>query len=245
MSHSSAHNNGASNGRCQSPSPPPRRPCHRGRDRGAIVERIIEKMSANIVYPTLMRTNYTKWSLVMKVNLQGAWLWDVIESGASDYRDNRTVLVAILHVVPSEMQARLAVKPTASDAWEVIFQVRVGTDHIKEANAECLRWDFINIVFKPGESVKDFSLRLNAVTSQLRVLEDDISDKEVIKKMLHVVPDKLKQVVISMETLLNLGSMSIKEAVGMLRAVETRKKKPSLAKEGGGRLLLMEEEWMA
>jgi hypothetical protein len=202
-------------------------------------------MSANIVYPTLTRTNYTKWSLVMKVNLQAAGLWDVIESGASDYRDNRTALVAILHVVPSEMQARLAVKPTTSDAWEVIFQVRVGTNHIKEANAKCLRRDFINIEFKPGESVKDFSLRLNAVTSQLRVLGDDISDKEVIKKMLHVVPNKLKQVAISMETLLNLGSMSIEEAVGMLRAVETRKKKPSLAKEGGGRLLLMEEEWMA
>jgi hypothetical protein len=245
MSHSSVHNNGASNGRRQSPSPPPHRPHHRGRDRGAIVERIIEKMSANIVYPTLTRTNYTKWSLMMKVNLQAAGLWDVIESGASDYRDNRTTLVAILHVVPSEMQARLAVKPTTSDAWEVIFQVRVGADHIKEANAECLRRDFINIEFKPGELVKDFSLWLNAVTSQLRVLGDDISDKEVIKKMLHVVPDKLKQVVISMETLLNLGSMSIEEAVGMLRAVETRKKKPSLAKEGGGHLLLMEEEWMA
>jgi hypothetical protein len=181
----------------------------------------------------------------MKVNLQAAGLWDVIESGADDYRDDRTALAAILRAVPPKMQAGLVVRPTASDVWEAIRQVHVGADRIKEANAERLRRDFADIDFKPGESVEDFSLWLNAVTSQLRVLGDDISDKEVIKKMLHVVPDKLEQAAISMETLLDLGSMSIEEAVGMLCAVETRKKKLSPVKEGGGRLLLIEEEWMA
>jgi hypothetical protein len=197
------------------------------------------------VYLTLTRTNYTEWSLVMKVNLQAAGLWDVIEFGAGDYRDDRTALAAILRAVPPEMQAGLAVRPTVSDAWEAIRQVHVGADRVKEASTERLRRDFADIDFKPGESVKDFSLWLNAVTSQLRVLGDDISDKEVIKKMLHVISDKLEQLAISMETLLDLGSMLIEEAVGMLRAVETRKKKPSPVKEGGGRLLLTEEEWMA
>jgi hypothetical protein len=58
------------------------------------------------------------------------------------------------------------------------------------------------------------------VASQLHVLGDDISDKELIKKMLHVIPEKLEQVVISMEKLLDLNSLSIEEAVGHLRAVE-------------------------
>jgi hypothetical protein len=47
-----------------------------------------------------------------------------------------------------------------------------------------------------------------------------------------------------METLLDLESMSIEEAVGHLRAIEQRKK-PSPAKENAGHLLLTEEEWMA
>jgi hypothetical protein len=47
-----------------------------------------------------------------------------------------------------------------------------------------------------------------------------------------------------METLLDLESLSIEEAVGHLRAVE-QQKKPSPAKENAGRLLLSEEEWMA
>jgi hypothetical protein len=41
--------------------------------------------------------------------------------------------------------------------------------------------------------VEDFALRLNTVASQLRVLDDDISDKELIKKMLHVVLSSLSR----------------------------------------------------
>jgi hypothetical protein len=37
-----------------------------------------------------MRTNYTEWSLVMKVNLQVAGLWDVIDSHAGEYHEDRS-----------------------------------------------------------------------------------------------------------------------------------------------------------
>jgi hypothetical protein len=133
--------------------------------------------------------NYTEWSLVMKVNLQAVGLWDVIEPGDDDYRDDRITLAAILCVVPSEMQAGLAVKPTMSMTWEVIRKVHVGTDRVKDANVER---EFADIKFKPGEIVEDFLMCLNTVASQLQVLDDDISDKEVIKKMLHIIPNNLE-----------------------------------------------------
>jgi hypothetical protein len=62
--------------------------------------------------------------------------------------------------------------------------------------------------------------------------------------MLHSIPEKLEHVTISMETLLDLNTMS--EAVGHLRAVEQRKKPttPPVA-DANGRLLLTEEEWTA
>jgi hypothetical protein len=34
-----------------------------------VVERVVEKAIAVIVYPVLSRTNYAKWYLVMRVNL--------------------------------------------------------------------------------------------------------------------------------------------------------------------------------
>lgn len=78
------------------------------------------------------------------------------------------------------------------------------------------------------------------------MLGDPIIDKDVVKKMLEVVPKYLEQVAISIETLLDLATVSIEEVTGRLRAVEQRKKPASSeAKDSSGRLLLTEEDWLA
>jgi hypothetical protein len=246
MSRSSAggrSNRGES--RHESPSPPSRRPCHREGGRQVIVERLVEKSTAGIVYLMLTRTNYTEWNAVMRVNLQVAGLWEAVRHGGVEYRDDRLALAA-RRAVSAEMQSGLANKETACEAWESIRRIRVGADRVKEANEERLRQEFAEIKFKPGEGVEDFSLRITALANELRVLGDGITDKEVVKKILHSVPEKLEQVAISMETLLDLNSLSIEEAASHLRAVEQRKKSttPPTA-EAGGQLLLTEEEWMA
>jgi len=143
------------------------------------------------------------------------------------------------------MRAGLAVKRTAREAWDAIRLMRMGADRVKEANAEKLRQDFADITFKPGELVEDFALRINTLANELRVLGDPVTEKEVVKKMLHEVPERLESVAISMETLLDLNTLSLEEATGHLRAVERRKKKVSGGKDGAGRLLLTEEEWTA
>jgi hypothetical protein len=76
------------------------------------------------------------------------------------------------------------------------------------------------IRFKSSECVEDFSVRITSLVNELRVLGDEITNKEVVKKMLHLVPKKFEQVAISMETLLDLNSLSIEEAMGHLHSVE-------------------------
>jgi hypothetical protein len=90
------------------------------------------------------------------------------------------------------MEARLANKESVHDAWESIRKIHVGADHVKEANAERLRQDFTEIKFKPGECVEDFSIHITTLTNELRVLGYGITDKEVVKKLLHSVLEKLE-----------------------------------------------------
>jgi hypothetical protein len=116
------------------------------------------------------------------------------------------------------MQASLTYK-------EAIRRVRVGVDRVKEANADRLWQEFAELKFKPGEGVEDFSLRITVLANQLRVLDDDITDKEMVKKLIHTVPEKMEQVAISMEALLDLKSLSIEEATSHLLTVEQRRKK--------------------
>jgi hypothetical protein len=76
---------------------------------------------------------------------------------------------------------------------------------------------------------------------------DDVPDKKVVKKMLQSVSENLVKVAISMETLLDLDTLSIKEAACHFQAVENRKKKKQspAVKESSGQLLLTEEQWKA
>ena len=71
----------------------------------------------------------------------------------------------------------------------------------------------------------------------------EITEAEIVKKMLHVAPETLEQVAISIETLLDLDNLSVEEVTGHLRNVEQRKK--TAASNRQGRLLLTEEEWRA
>jgi hypothetical protein len=213
-------------------------------ERGFVVECVIEKSVTGITYPVLTHTNYSEWSLVMRVNLQAAGLWDGIEDGTTDYHEDQNALTALLRSVLEEMQVGLVRNESAFDAWEAIHAMRMGGERIKEANADKLRREFSDLQFKPGKCVEGFSLCVTALANQLRALGDKVSEKEEIKKLLYSVPDHLEQVAISIETLLDRNTMTIEEATCHPRVVEERKKKNT----GGskkGRLLLTEEEWMA
>jgi hypothetical protein len=202
---------------------------------------LVEKSTVGIVYPMLSRTNYTEWSAVLRVNLQATRLWEAVWYGGVEFRDDRVMLAVLLRVVPADIQAGLANKESACDAWELIHKIRIGADWVKEANMERLRQDFTEIKFKPGEGVEDFSLHIMAPANELRVPDNEVTDKEVIRKKLHFVPEKLEPVAISMETLLDLNSLSIEEAVGHLWDMEQRKKGPSSpTTDTGGHLLLTE-----
>jgi hypothetical protein len=102
----------------QSPSPAPR---HWSSGHNIIIKRVVEKSSAAIVYPTLIRTNYSEWALEILVNLQ-----DAIELGTDDYREDRSTLVALLRAVPEEMQAGLARKENTTEAWKAIRAAQMG-----------------------------------------------------------------------------------------------------------------------
>jgi hypothetical protein len=80
------------------------------------------------------------------------------------------------------------------------------------------------------------------VNDNIAVLGGKISEPEIIKKMLHVAPEPLEQVAISIETMLDLDRISVEEVTGHLRNVEQRKKSIATTVDKQGWLLLTEEE---
>jgi hypothetical protein len=132
---------------------------------------------ADIVsWPTLTKTNYTEWAILMRVQLQGAGLWDAVETDDVPGRQERQALGAILHSVPMEMVQVLAAKDNAKAAWDTIKTMRVGVDRVREARRQKLRKDFDKLAFDADENVEDLSLCVSAIVTELQSLGDTTSE---------------------------------------------------------------------
>jgi hypothetical protein len=211
----------------------------------AAMERVIN--SSSVELPLLTKANYHEWALVMQVSLEAMELWDAVEAVCKERPKDRRAMAAILRGVPPEMKAGLAVKKTAKEAWEAVRSMRIGDDRVKAASVQRLWKEYENVDFHDGESVGDFTLRINGLVASLREMGETLEDHRVVKKILRVVPKRLKQVAVAIEMLTDLNMTTIEELVGRLRVAEDADdtKAKEVATEGVGQLLLTEAQWEA
>jgi hypothetical protein len=74
------------------------------------------------------------------------------------------------------------------------------------------------------------------------MLGDPEPDEKVVAKYLRVVRPRYKQLVISIETLLDISQLSIEEVAGRLKAADDVE--PASAHTTSSKLLLTEEQWV-
>jgi hypothetical protein len=120
-----------------------------------------------VSWPTLTKTNYTECAILMRVKLQGAGLWEAVDTDNAPGRQERQAFGAILSSVPTEMVQLLAAKDNAKLAWDTIKTMRVGVDRVHEVRRQRLRKDFDALAFQSGETVEDFSLRVSSLVTEL------------------------------------------------------------------------------
>ncbi|WVZ50199.1 hypothetical protein U9M48_001476 [Paspalum notatum var. saurae] len=218
-----------------------------GSSKQIMTERVVKEVNMAVLYPEFTRSNYNEWSLVMQGNLEAQGLWEAMQGDPVDRREDRTTLGALLRAVPSEMRSILAVKKTAKEAWDAVVTMRLGVDRVKAANAQKLMREFENITFKDGEAVDEFAMRIQALAANIRTLGESLEDVRVVKKMLRVVPARYNQIAASIETLLDLNTISVEELVGRLRAFEDQVDggDGGETQDRSGRLMMAEEDWLA
>jgi hypothetical protein len=102
---------------------------------GVVTQRVIHEVGEGSSYPTLTKTNYSYWAILMKVKLNARAPWRVIEDGGDDQQEEMMVFDALCGTVPPEMVPIIAKKETAKEAWDVIVTMRVGNDCVKKATA--------------------------------------------------------------------------------------------------------------
>lgn len=218
-----------------------------GNVRGLVIHHVVKEAGGSANYPVLTKTNYNEWSLLMKIKLQARFLWGTVDPGGAgiELHEDRMALDAICSAVPAEMISMLATKVTAKTAWKCIRTLRVGNDRISKASTQKLRSEYEALAFRDGESVQDFAMRLNTIVTQLVTLGDPEPDDKVVKKYLRVTRPRFSQLILSIETLLDISTLSLEEVTGRLRAAEdSGQSASSSSPSAGGKLFLTEEEWL-
>jgi hypothetical protein len=126
--------------------------------------------------------------------------------------------------------------------------MRVGDDCDKSVSLQCLLKEYENVTFRNGESVNDFTMHINGLIASLRELGEEMEDSRVVRKILHVIPKKLRQVRVAIEMLADLDTMTVEQLVGRLCAVDVADAEDvvdGVAADCIEQLLLTEEQWEA
>ena len=153
----------------------------------------------------------------MKVRLQVRRMWEAVQDSNVDHLEDRRALDALIAAVPPEMQFSLSNKRTAKEAWDAIAAARIGSDRARKSTLQALRKEWESLGFKPGEDVDDFALRLNTLLQKMVKFGDaTYTEERAVEKLFRCIPEKYKQMARSIESLLDLSTMTIEEAIGRL-----------------------------
>jgi hypothetical protein len=174
--------------------------------------------------------------------LEALELWDAVEAPCKERAKDRRELATIIRGVPKEMKAGLTQKKSAKEAWDVVEKSCAGDDRMKDASIQRLMKQFEAVAFRDGESVADFAMRINGLITSLRELGEGLPDSRVVKKVLRVVPKKLRQVAVTIEMFGDLNTMSMEELVGRLQLAEDAKAEEQEATKGHTEQLLLTKE---
>jgi hypothetical protein len=190
----------------------------------------------SLIWPMLDRSNYSEWAMLMQCNLEVMEVWEAIDQGGEGVKHahDRLAMSALLRSVPKEMWT----------TWDAAKSMRQGADRVKKSNAQKLLQEFENIQFKNGELIDEFGLRINSLAEKLRGLDEVVGEVRVIKKILRVLPKKYYQIAVSIETLLDINTLTVEELVGRLRAAEDHLDINTVV-EKTEKLYLSKDQWLA
>ncbi|CAA7022596.1 unnamed protein product [Microthlaspi erraticum] len=171
--------------------------------------------------PMLNNTNYTVWSMRMKVVLKVHKVWETIEPG-SDEGDKSDMAIALLfQSIPEALILQVGNLDTSKAVWEAIKASHVGTDRVKEARLKTLMSEFDRMKMKETDTIDEFAGKIAELSAESAALGETIEEPKLVKKFLSGLPlRKYVHIVVALEHVLDLNTTSFQDIVGRLEAYE-------------------------
>jgi hypothetical protein len=180
--------------------------------------------------PTLTKTNYVEWAVVMRIRLQVRHMWEPVRHGDVNYDEDQRAPRSGLPRRPGTPSLRHASEATA-----------LASPHCRHFARSGRTW--------PSSQVRMLMTFPSVSTLLQKMVQygDDTYDEErAVEKLFRCVRENYRQIARSIESLLDLSTMSIEEALGRLKVVDSDEPQPlSGPITIGGKLHLTQEQWEA
>lgn len=177
----------------------------------------------SIKCPILNATNYTVWSMRMKVLLKIYKVWETIEPGAEDQDKNNIAIGLLFQSIPESLILQIGEQETSKGIWDAIKARNLGADRVKEARLQTLMIEFDRINMKDSDTIDSFAGKLSEIASKSAALGTTIEESKLVKKFLSSLPmQKYIQITASLEQVLDLKTVGFEDVIGRLKAYEER-----------------------
>ncbi|XP_076928834.1 uncharacterized protein LOC143592943 [Bidens hawaiensis] len=99
---------------------------------------------------------------------------------------------------------------------------KYGCRKSKKARLSTLRVEFESLKMKDGETIDDFSGKLNGLVSKAVTLGATIDESNMVRKLLDSMPDRFIHIAATIEQCYDVDNMKLEEAIGRLKAYKER-----------------------
>ena len=135
----------------------------------------------------LDKHNYSQWKLDMELRLTSAGLWGIINDArparpdAAWIKNEATVLADIRQHCEPHVRALIITSRVAKEAWDALkSKFEQNTDENKNR-----LWGDFNITMKHDESMQDYIVRMKAIVTKLRDLDETVPDGRIVDRLIH------------------------------------------------------------
>ncbi|XP_013665229.1 uncharacterized protein LOC106369652 [Brassica napus] len=174
-------------------------------------------------FPMLTSSNYTVWSMKMKIALKVSEVWEVIDPGTKDENKNNIAIAFLFQSIPEALILQVGEIDTSKGVWNAIKARHVGAERVKEVTLQTLMAEFDRLNMKDRDKIDSFVVKLFEIYSKSASLGELIEEPKLVKKFLKSLPrKKYIHIVASLEQVLDLNTTSFEDIVGRLKAYKER-----------------------
>lgn len=197
--------------------------------------------SSVVLTPFFDGNDFEYWKIRMRTYLKAEGLWTIVANGYEEPEDDGELSVADMKNLEAKRRqdakalskiqmgvsraffAKIATCETAKQAWESLEDEVYGDEKVRTINLQTLKREFQNSKMIESEKIDEYCTRVMNIVNEMRNHGDEISDQQVVEKILISVTEKYEYIVAITEETKDLSQLSIKELVGSFRAHEKRR----------------------